>query len=224
MIVGKLKPIEEIATSIAGFKEVFVVGCGSCVTVCLSGGDREAQSLVRELANDRWYDGDPPAFMVETFKRQCDSDLVRAYLKVPAGTDAILSLACGAGVQTLADTFGNLPLIPAMNTSFLGALDDSGMWREKCQGCGDCVLTYTAGICPIARCAKRLFNGPCGGSSKGECEIGGGVECAWQLIVDRLEALGRIEEYQKIQAVKDWSSDRGGGPRFARGSANNPFD
>jgi ferredoxin len=224
MIVGKLKPMDEIAASIADYGNILVAGCGSCVTVCLSGGDREAMALARELSTPSLYRDAPPSIRVATFLRQCERDLVKVYLEVPEDTDAILSLACGAGVQTLSSVFEKLPILPALNTSFLGALDEPGVWREKCLGCGDCVLAHTAGVCPIARCAKRLLNGPCGGSSKGKCEIGGDVDCAWHLIVERLRVLHRLGDYEKLQAVKDWSQDRGGGPRSSRRVANAPFE
>jgi ferredoxin len=220
MIVGKSKPIEEIASSISEFRNLLILACGSCVTVCLSGGDREARVLARELSQDKYHHGRLPSITVNTFLRQCEPDLLRAHLEIPEGTDAILSLACGAGVQTVASVITNLPVLPALNTTFLGAMDEPGLWREKCRGCGDCVLTYTAGICPVTRCAKKIFNGPCGGSSKGKCEINKEVDCAWQLIVDRLKALGRLEDYEKIMAVKDWSADGAGGPRSYRRTAN----
>jgi ferredoxin len=205
--------MEEIADSISGFGSVLILGCGTCVTVCLTGGEREARTLARELSNGKYFDSRQPEFSVETVERQCEADLVKTYFELPAGTDAILSMACGAGVQTVATVYGELPVIPALNTTFLGALDEPGIWSERCQGCGDCVLAYTAGICPVARCAKRLFNGPCGGSSNGKCEIGGDVDCAWQLIIDRLKARGRMEDYEKIHPPQDWSAGRSGGPR-----------
>jgi len=213
MIVGKRKPIEDIVQSISEFRNVLILGCGTCVTVCLTGGDREAQALARDLGNGRYFKGNGPTFHVDTIERQCEWDLVKTHLHLPSDTDAILSLACGAGVQTLADVFSQLPVIPALNTTFLGALDEPGIWREKCQGCGDCIVGYTAGICPISRCAKRLFNGPCGGSTQGKCEIKGDVDCAWHLIINRLKVLGRIDDYEKIHPPKDWSPDRGAGPR-----------
>jgi hypothetical protein len=74
-------------------------------------------------------------------------------------------------------------------------------------------LASTAGICPISRCAKRLFNGPCGGSTKGSCEINKELACAWQLIIDRLKELGKLDEYERIAPIKDWTTDRAGGPR-----------
>jgi ferredoxin len=213
LIVGELKPIKEIANSISGFRSVLILGCGTCVTVCLTGGEREAWTLAKELANGKYFDSRQPEFNVETIERQCEADLVKTYFEIPAGTDAILSMACGAGVQTVAAVYGEVPVFPALNTTFLGALDKPGIWSERCQGCGDCVLAYTAGICPVARCAKRLFNGPCGGSLNGKCEIGGDVDCAWQLIIDRLKARGRMGDYEKIHPPKDWSSGRSGGPR-----------
>ncbi len=223
MIVGKLKPIEEIVSSVSEFRNILILSCGSCVTVCLSGGDREAQALGREIIQDKYHKQDPPSIKLDTIQRQCERDLIKTFLEIPPDTDAILSTACGAGVQTLAETFEHLPVIPALNTTFLGALDEPGVWREKCQGCGDCVLTQTAGICPVSRCAKQIFNGPCGGSSKGKCEIDSEVDCAWQLIIDRLKALGRLDEYVKISPPKDWSSDRSGGPRKAERAANDYF-
>jgi ferredoxin len=217
MIVGQQKPFEEILQSLRGFRKILILGCGTCVSVCLTGGDKEAQAMARALGRSKANEDIPPILEVKTIERQCERDWIERLLTVPDNVEAILSLACGAGVQTVADVFQGLPVIPALNTTFLGALDKPGVWNEKCLGCGNCVLTHTGGVCPIARCAKRLFNGPCGGSSKGKCEIsaviGRDVECAWQLIIDRLTALNRLEDYYKIQSPKDWSSETGLGPR-----------
>ncbi|MBN1847219.1 MAG: methylenetetrahydrofolate reductase C-terminal domain-containing protein [Deltaproteobacteria bacterium] len=213
MIVGTLKPIEEIADSISEFRKVLIIGCGGCVSVCLTGGEKAADGLALDLGHAGLYENGPPEFIVKNFLRQCEPDLMRAYLDIPQDVDAILSLACGAGVQTMVDVVKDKPIIPAINTSFLGALEAPGVWKEKCQGCGHCVLFYTGGICPITRCAKKLMNGPCGGSRNGRCEINPEVDCAWQLIIDRLKALGRLDDYEKILPPKDWSKDRGMGPR-----------
>jgi ferredoxin len=222
MITGKLKPFDEIVSSVEPYSNILIVACGSCVTVCLSGGDREAHALARDLSTHGHADSSGRSIHVGTIQRQCETDLVKTFLEIPPDTDVILSLACGAGVQTLAETFGHLPVMPALNTTFLGALDEQGVWREKCQGCGDCVLAYTAGICPIARCAKHLLNGPCGGSSKGKCEIGGEVDCAWQLIIDRLKKMDRLDEIGRILPPKDWSTDGSCRPRSMRRTVNTP--
>jgi ferredoxin len=213
MIVAELKPIDEIAESISHFKKVAIVACGGCVSICLTGGANNADALARELAHPRHYQSLPPVFDTTTIQRQCEKDFVNAFLNIPPDADAILSLACGAGVQTVAEAMETLPVIPALNTSFLGSLDAPGIWREKCQGCGNCLLAFTGGICPVSRCAKHLLNGPCGGSKNGKCEIGEDIDCAWQLIIDRLKVLGRLDEYEKLFPLKDWSTDRGKGPR-----------
>ena len=127
--------------------------------------------------------------------------------------DAICSMACGCGVQTMAERYRNLPVLPMVNTEFMGSSESHGVWAERCAGCGDCVLAYTGGICPVARCSKRIFNGPCGGSSNGKCEINPDVDCAWQLIWDRLKELGQTDLYSQIMPAKDWRSARDGGPR-----------
>jgi len=213
MIVGDLKPLEEIISAIKTYKQVLVLGCGSCVTVCLSGGEREAKQLSHELAQVQYYQNAPPKFTVDSILRQCERDLVIEYQNIPEGTDAVLSLACGAGVQTLADALEPLPVIPALNTTFLGASDKPGVWTEKCKGCGDCILSHTGGICPVARCAKSLFNGPCGGSQGGYCEVGQGVPCAWTQIVARLKKMGRLQSYEEIRTSKDWRPGGAGGVR-----------
>ncbi len=104
-------------------------------------------------------------------------------------------------------------VLPAVNTRFIGVTRDVGVWTEMCQGCGDCVLERTGGVCPVSRCSKSNFNGPCGGSSGGKCEIDPGVDCGWQLIYDRLKELGRLEKLYEIIEPKDWRSSRDGGPR-----------
>ncbi len=213
MIVGDLKELNEIAASISGYSKVLVLGCGGCVTVCRSGGDAEAHDLFLRLSHPEHYRGLPPEFVVATVERQCENDLIKAFLKIPGDIDAILSLACGAGVQIVADAFEPLPVLPALTTTFMGGADEPGVWREKCRGCGDCLLACTAGICPIALCAKRLLNGPCGGSRGGFCEVGSETPCAWARIYTRLEKQGRLHLLDEIRAPRDW---RKAGYRTAR--------
>jgi ferredoxin len=216
MIVGDWKSIKEIAASIAGHKQVFVFGCGGCVTVCRSGGDAEAHDLARQLAHPEHYQSRPPEFLVDTIERQCERDLLQAYMKIPEGTQAILSLACGVGVQMVADVVDPLPVIPALTTTFMGGADEPGVWREKCRGCGDCLLANTGGICPIALCAKRLLNGPCGGSREGRCEVSPDIPCAWAKIYQRLEKQQRLNLMDEFRGFRDWRKAGQRGPRERR--------
>jgi hypothetical protein len=148
-----------------------------------------------------------------TLERQCDHEYLEEIRDSIDSFDAVVSLACGVGVQFMAEKYRTTPVYPGVNTCFLGATEERGLWTERCQACGSCLLATTGGICPVSRCAKRLLNGPCGGSTAGKCEINQEVDCAWQLIVDRLKALEKMEDYEKLAPIKDWSTDRAGGPR-----------
>ena len=227
MIVGEHKPIEEIIDSVKDFTNVLVLGCQTCVSVSLTGGDLAARQLTEALSNAFKDQKKLHIFENTSIERQCERDWIEPFFNLPEGIDAILSLACGAGVQTMSDAFKGLPVLPAINTTFIGALDQPGVLEEKCAGCGDCVLGLTGGICPIARCAKRLFNGPCGGSAKGKCEISISVKrdvpCAWQQIVERLEELGKIDNYLKIAEFKNWTPSSSGGPRRLEHKGEPPY-
>lgn len=209
MIIGELKPVEEIIRKLRGYKRILVAGCGGCVTVCGSGGSREAETLAHVLGIA--LEGS----LVEwgCVARQCEYELLEELFERARNFDTILSLACGVGVQALAECLPDLPVIPGLDTMFLGMPVADGRWEERCQACGDCILDLTGGICPVARCSKSLLNGPCGGSQNGKCEISRDVDCAWQLIYDRLESVGKLENLEKLLMPKDWSKSRDGGPR-----------
>ncbi|MCF8050119.1 MAG: methylenetetrahydrofolate reductase C-terminal domain-containing protein [Desulfobacterales bacterium] len=213
MIVAEKKPMEEIIEEVKRFENILVLGCNECVTVCEAGGKKEVGVLASALRMFFLKQGRKMRIDERTLERQCDPEYLEEIRDVADGYDAVVSLACGVGVQFTAEHYPNLPVYPGVDTCFMGVTEARGMWTERCQGCGRCILASTGGICPVARCAKRLFNGPCGGSSDGKCEIGKDTVCAWQLIIDRLRALGRMEEYERIAPIKDWSTDRAGGPR-----------
>jgi ferredoxin len=213
MIVADRKPIEEIIKEIENFNRVLILGCNECVTVCEAGGKKEVGILASALRMYFLNQGKEMKIDEVTLERQCDHEYLEEIRDRVDNYDAVVSLACGVGVQFMAEKYQTLPVYPGVNTCFLGVTEKRGLWTERCQACGKCILAKTAGICPVSRCAKRLFNGPCGGSTKGKCEISKEVDCAWQLIVDRLKALGRIDEYENVMPLKDWSTDRAGGPR-----------
>lgn len=198
---------------VAPFRKILLLGCNECVTVCAAGGRKEVGLLASGLQMAMLKEGKAIEVREHTLERQCDPEYVEELSTMIDGADAVLSMACGCGVQTIAGRFKEKPVFPAVNTKFMGASERQGVWAERCQGCGNCLLGETGGICPIARCAKRLMNGPCGGSTKGSCEIDPGVDCAWQLIWDRLKALGLTENYVEMIPAKDWRTGTGSGPR-----------
>ena len=195
------------------YKRVLVLGCASCVAECAAGGQKETAMLASTLRMKAKMKGDDVVIEEHTLDRQCVNDFVVLLDDIIDSYDAVLSLGCGAGVQAVQEMYQELPVIPALDTEFIGETKSQGLWVENCLGCGDCMLYYFGGVCPLARCSKQLFNGPCGGSTDGRCEINAEVDCAWQLIIDRLKALDRLDEYEALCPLKDWSSDRAGGPR-----------
>lgn len=213
MITAERKPLEEIIEYIKPFKRILLLGCNECVTVCAAGGRKEVGLLASGLQMARLKSGSSIEIREHTLERQCDPEYVEELVPFIDSADAVLSMACGCGVQQLAARFKDKPVFPAVNTKFMGGSERQGVWNERCKGCGDCLLGLTGGICPIAKCAKQLMNGPCGGSAGGKCEIGEDVECAWQLIWDRLNALGLQARYLDIMEAKDWRPGGGAGPR-----------
>ncbi|OIP88265.1 MAG: hypothetical protein AUK24_08370 [Syntrophaceae bacterium CG2_30_49_12] len=213
MIVANRKPLEEILEMIRPYKKILLLGCNECVTVCAAGGQREVGVLASELRLSRAKDGNEIEIREHTLERQCDHEYIDQIRPFVGDYEIVLSMACGAGVQYVAETCRSKLVVPAVDTTFLGVTMEQGVWSERCQGCGNCILDKTGGICPIARCAKSLLNGPCGGSSGGKCEIDKEVDCGWQLIIDRLQELGQMDRYEEIIPVKDWTTARDGGPR-----------
>ena len=213
MIIAEQKPLEEIKSLIAGAEKVLVVGCGTCVTVCFAGGEKEAGILASSLRMATKLDGNGKAVTHVTVQRQCEWEYIDPLSEQVGQADMVLSLGCGVGAQALAERFPQAVVVPGLNTSFMGLPTEQGVWEERCAACGDCILGLTGGICPIARCAKQLLNGPCGGSQDGVCEIDPGIPCAWQLIYDKLKAQDRLHLIMEIQPPKNWSASRDGGPR-----------
>lgn len=208
MIAAELKPFKEINESLLPFERVLVVGCGTCTTVCLTGGERQVELLATALRLARKVEGSSLQTKEATVQRQCEPEFAGVLKEAAGGLDAALSLGCGAGVQLVSDVLAPLPVLPALNTSFIGVAKEHALWEERCAACGDCVLGGTAGICPVARCAKGILNGPCGGTNDGRCEIGD-APCAWTLIYERLEAQGRLDDFKRIAPPKDFAAATG---------------
>ncbi len=212
MITAERKSMTEIREMIAPYEKILVVGCGTCVAECASGGEKEVGLLASALRIEAGKEGREVEIMEITLDRQCVYEFIDQLTGIIDKYDAVLSLGCGAGVQAVADVYPGAIVLPALNTTFIGETKEAGLWIENCRACGDCKLGYFAAVCPVTRCSKGLFNGPCGGSKDGKCEVDPEVPCAWQLIVTRLEERGQLEHLEKIYPPADWSKQQGRGP------------
>ena len=204
MIVAKRKPFAEIKNLLKDYQKVLNVGCGTCVAVCLAGGEKEVDVLNAELDMARRLENNPIELGERTVERQCDREYLAELDDLVEDYDAILSMACGVGVQFLAERFPNIPVFPAVDTSGLAVNQAVGCYEERCRSCSSCVLGLTGGICPVTMCAKGLYNGPCGGTNLGSCEINTEQPCAWYLIYERLEKQGRLDCILEITPAVDW--------------------
>ncbi len=171
----------------------------------MSGGEKEVELLAAQLRMSSQLENRDTEFGEATVQRQCDQEFIQPILEKAQGYDVVLSMACGAGVQLLADMLNPRPVIPALNTRFIGIAQEEGRWSERCRACANCVLADFGGICPITLCAKSLLNGPCGGSKGGKCETGD-RDCAWARITDRLAKRGQLDNLDKVAMPRDWST------------------
>lgn len=213
MITGEQKPIKEIIKIVEPYKSLLILGCGTCVKTCFAGGEDEVAALASVLRlafKKRDRNIQVREFTIE---RQCENEFIQEAASEIARSDAVLSLACGAGVQAIAKRYATVPVLPGVNTTFIGIQESAGIFTEECSGCGNCELANFGGICPVTRCAKKLLNGPCGGSQNGKCEINPDTDCAWHLIIERLKVLGQMDNLKDYIPPKNWNTSLSGGPR-----------
>jgi NAD-dependent dihydropyrimidine dehydrogenase PreA subunit len=213
VVVAERKKIEEIRGMVDRYSSILVVGCDSCVAECAAGGHRETMLLAAALKLSFQQDGKSPRITEACLDRQCVDDFIEQIAHLVPEHEAVLSLGCGAGVQALARVYTDKPILPALDTLFIGETEMRGIWQENCLGCGKCKLGYFGAVCPVTRCSKKLMNGPCGGSKDGKCEVNPGIRCGWQMIINRLETLGELDRLSEYVPPVDWSTSHSGGPR-----------
>jgi len=214
MLISEQKPMEEILSYLDEDKNIFVVGCKGCAEGWGSGGEKQVAEMGKSLREqDKTITGWVVVDML------CDITLtklkLRTYKKEIAAADSILVLTDGAGVQTVAEVVDKV-VHPGCNTLSSGGAHAEWKEAERCLECGDCMLEFTGGLCPIARCSKHLLNGPCGGSKDSKCEVNPDIPCVWQQIIDRLTKLGQLDKLDRLVTPKNWSVSLTSGPPVKR--------
>jgi ferredoxin len=213
MIVAQRKSIPEMIEMVKGNKKVLVLGCGTCVTVCLAGGEREVSIISSAMRISSKLKNLPLEVEELTIERQCDNIFIEKAAEAINRNDVVLSVGCGAGVQAIAERY-NKPVYAGLDTEFIGILEERATWTEKCIACGKCVLHEYGGICPVTRCAKHMLNGPCSGSREDRCEVSPDRACAWQLIHQRLKNIGELDRLKNLKDPKNWTYSLNGGSRI----------
>jgi hypothetical protein len=214
VIVAEWKPIAELVDRLRPHSNIVLAGCATCVAECAAGGEREVETLAPLLRMALQVEGRSVQIQTKTIERQCEREFIEPLAEIVPWTDAVMSMACGIGVQAMAERFPEIPVYPAVNTRMLGIREEAGLWLARCAACGDCILGDTFGLCPVARCAKSLMNGPCGGTrTGGKCEVDETADCVWYLIVERAKARGALDALTAVRPPKSWVRSSHGGPQ-----------
>ena len=205
MIITGQKDKNEVLKFLDGEDKVFIFGCGECATACKTGGEKEVAEMKKFLeANGKTVTGSviPDAPCVATQVRKA----LRQNKDAVAGSDTIIIMACGLGVQCLKENLKEpKPVHVTNDTLFMGEIAKDGSFLERCSACGECILELTGGICAVTRCSKGLMNGPCGGVDKGKCEVDKEIDCAWVLIYNELKEKNKLHLLKQYNPPKDHS-------------------
>ncbi|NOY12354.1 MAG: 5,10-methylenetetrahydrofolate reductase [Deltaproteobacteria bacterium] len=203
MIISTPKGREELEALLAGYRTLFLVGCGACATVCKVGGEDEV------FATQEWLEaGGREVVGSMVLKEACHvmraARELRRYRSQVDEAEVLLVLSCGGGVQSISSCT-DTRVLAGVDSLFLGNIRRFGEFEEKCSLCGECILNETAGICPVTNCPKGVLNGPCGGMEDGHCEVDAERDCIWAKIYRRLEKQQRLAAFDRVVEAKDWS-------------------
>jgi hypothetical protein len=206
VLLSEQKPFDEILGYLEHEEKVFILGCDGCAQASQTGGLPQVLEMKERLEKEgKTVTGCHVADFL------CQKALVASRLRPLENTimvsDSLLVLSCGIGIQCAA-AMVKKPVHPGCNTINLGG--SRGEWKgyERCLECGDCLLEYTGGICPLTVCSKGLRNGPCGGASNGKCEVSPDRPCGWETIYTRLKETGRLKMIKRFVPPKAWNKMR----------------
>ena len=200
--ITKQKHFEETEQQLHGFDRIYIAGCGTCATMTKTGGREQVLDMKERLQGlgklvTDWI-------VIPTACDEMTGTAIKENNGAIHNADCILVMACALGVHKVS-TYVDKPVIPALDTLFIGVENGPGHFQEVCAQCGQCVLGETAGICPLTACHKGLLNGPCGGTNNGKCEVDQDKDCAWTLIYQRLEEQGRLDFMRRYYAPRDYN-------------------
>jgi ferredoxin len=199
--ITKQKPFDEIKQQLDRFDKVYIIGCGTCTTMTKTGGKEEVLDMKNRLEElDKLVAG---WTVIPTACDEMTEVAIREVNGAIRNVNAILVTACALGVHRVS-LYIDKPVVPALDTLFIGVEDSPGYFHEVCAQCGQCVLGETADICPLTACHKGLLNGPCGGTNNGKCEVDKEKDCAWTLIYQRLKEQGRLDRMRKYHPPKNY--------------------
>ena len=198
----KLKAADELASILEGRDRLFVLACNKCFKEFETLDEPDCDAFKQFAAeHGKTITGSARIDFL------CNKPQTTRKLKdmIPEGTENVVVISCGLGVQTIADMV-DLPVFTATNTLNYTGHHGMALTHKACDACAQCYLNITGGICPIVDCSKSLINGQCGGSKDGKCEVDSDKDCAWAKIQKKLEEQGRLDELRKQPVqLRDYS-------------------
>jgi len=198
--ITQQKPEEELDRLLDGLGRIFIIGCGTCVTLTHTGGEPEVKAMKEKLADKgKLITGE---VLLPVACDNLTAEAMKEHGEYIGQSDVLLIMTCAFGVQAIARQSEKM-VVPALDTLFIGKETGLGRFDEICTQCGTCILGETGGICPVTSCHKGLVNGPCGGTNNGKCEIDMEKDCAWTLIYNRLKDLGRLDSMRKLHKPRN---------------------
>ena len=200
--ITKQKPLKEILSNIEKYSKIYITGCGTCATMCETGGVREVLEMQEKLkASGKTVVG---WTVIPTACDILSHEILKQEEEKIKNAEVILEMTCGFGNQQIARGT-TLPVIPANDTVSMSIESPEGRFESVCMQCGECLLGVTGSICPVVICPKSLCNGPCGGTDHGKCEVDKEKDCAWTLIYNVLKEQRRLDILREYQPPKDYS-------------------
>ena len=198
----RLKAEDELKALLSDKDNLFVIACNKCFKEFETLEEPDCEAFMKLAAEQGKTVTGSIRIDFLCNKTQTEKKLVE---QIPEGTENIVVISCGLGVQTIAD-MGEAPVYAACNTLNYTGHHGMALTKKACDACAQCYLNITGGICPIVDCSKSLINGQCGGAKNGKCEVSPDKDCAWEKIQQRLAAQGRLGELtsQPVQ-IRDYS-------------------
>ncbi len=198
----RLKAVDELAPLLADKDNLFVIACNKCFKEFETTDEPDCAAFEKIAAEQGKTITGTARVDFLCNKTKAERDLCEM---IPEGTEHIVVLSCGLGIQTVADVTKR-SVVAATNTLNYTGHHGMALTKKACDACAQCYLNVTGGICPIVDCSKSLVNGQCGGAKNGKCEVDPNKDCAWEKINKKLAQQGRTAEFlaQPVQ-LRDYS-------------------
>ena len=199
----KLKERDELVSLLADKDNLFVIACNKCFKEFETIDEPDCGEFEKLAAEQgKTITGSAKVDFL------CNKNHTEQNLQdmIPEGTENVIVISCGLGIQTVADLAGK-PVYAASNSLNYRGHHGMALTKKSCDACAQCYLNITGGICPIVDCSKSLVNGQCGGAKNGKCEVDPDMECGWERIYRRLEQLGRLDVLKCPTQIHNFATD-----------------